>query len=92
MEASVRPQLSQIIFMPSSLHFLIVAMMGGMAASPLGWVMHCGERKKFCISTITRAVVWVEIVSSFEGLCVVGMVILGELGELLMVYVLVGCV
>lgn len=52
-------------------------MVGSTAARPLGWAMHFGSKKKFCMSTITSADVSGEIATEVpSGPWVVGMVIL----------------
>ena len=62
----------------SLLHFLITAMVGSMTPRPLGWDMHFGSRKKFCMSAITNSVVLGAIVTEVSaGLSVVSIVNLG---------------
>jgi len=41
---------------PASLHFSISLIVGSTAFNPLGCSMHFESKKKFCISTITKAV------------------------------------
>ena len=41
---------------PASRHFLMTLIVGSTAFNPFGWFMHFESRKKFCISTITKAV------------------------------------
>ena len=51
---------------------------GSTAARPLGWDMHFGSRKKFCMSTITNAVVLGAIVTEVSaGPSIVAIVNLG---------------